>query len=321
MKNLELDNLPNDNEFSNGIGDFFENVKDTIQTEFTDLKEAADLEDPDFKTLANKVMRFELGTASIRNSFRGLLSLNFLGFSRRLYPALLSQSQLQAKGMDINNAKRAKKALYQLDNLWTTIGGNTEKLHEAIVKGWNRKPLSVAAAKEMKAGIDGMISGEALHEGEFPYYADKIEFLNPCEDLTLYSFANGDEKCMSATGESYSGAEGYTVATWISLAISLIGMVLKILQQNQVNKNPYQAGQAPDGDVGSNYQSTMQVPADAPQYDAATNRIIDPTTGEPMDASGQWLGIDKKYWYIGSAILGVGLLTAGIIFLVKKAKK
>lgn len=74
--------------------------------------------------------------------------VNLFGISTRLYPAFLDEATLVKYNFDVANAQNAKRAWERVANFWEDkIGGDRNKLREAISGAWNKPVFKTKKAK------------------------------------------------------------------------------------------------------------------------------------------------------------------------------
>lgn len=83
--------------------------------------------------------RFNPITAIGRGGALTLINMNGFGFATRLAPALLPDAEAQ-KIFKPESIEKAKKGWIKVQRAWKDLGGKTDKLKDAILKGWEKKP-------------------------------------------------------------------------------------------------------------------------------------------------------------------------------------
>jgi hypothetical protein len=116
-------------------------AKDTVQA----VKDAIDITKETVK-IAGKVfkvlfIKINPVTVMIRNSWRGLMAINFLGMATRLAVGLMTWSAAEKAGYSYDAYNKAVKAIERAKKLYKKMGGNADKLVKTIKNGANRKPL------------------------------------------------------------------------------------------------------------------------------------------------------------------------------------
>lgn len=116
-------------------------AKDTVQA----VKDAIDITKETVK-IAGKVfkvlfIKINPVTVMIRNSWRGLMAINFLGMATRLAVGLMTWGAAEKAGYSYDAYNKAVKAIERAKKLYKKMGGNADKLVKTIKNGANRKPL------------------------------------------------------------------------------------------------------------------------------------------------------------------------------------
>lgn len=109
-------------------------------------------------TLAQKLLNLsqKANPAAVvpRSSFLLALRVNLFGISRRLYPATLTDEEIKKKGLDPENAKRAKDVIEnKFAKVWLGLGGRKISLYENIKKGFDKPIFKTKKIKEAKKKI------------------------------------------------------------------------------------------------------------------------------------------------------------------------
>lgn len=94
-------------------------------------------------------------TALSRGGVLVLVEANSFGFSTRLAPALLPESEAKKK-FTPEAIELAKKGWSKVKKAWTNLGGNPSNLQEKILKGYNKKPYKIKAEDKVKSGFEGV---------------------------------------------------------------------------------------------------------------------------------------------------------------------
>lgn len=116
-------------------------AKDTVQA----VKDAIDITKETVK-IAGKVfkvlfIKINPVTVMIRNSWRGLMAINFLGMATRLGVGLMRWDEAEKAGYSYDAYNKAVKAIERAKKLYKKMGGNADKLVKTIKNGANKKPL------------------------------------------------------------------------------------------------------------------------------------------------------------------------------------
>jgi hypothetical protein len=104
------------------------------------------------KDLKAVFLTYNPALAIPRSSALLAFRVNLFGVSSRLYPAFLDDASLTKYNFDKENAKNAKIAWEKVANFWEDkIGGDRNKLKEAISGAWNKPIFKTKIAKQRKA--------------------------------------------------------------------------------------------------------------------------------------------------------------------------
>lgn len=109
-------------------------IKDTIDI----TKETVKIAGKVFKVLFIKINPV---TVMIRNSWRGLMAINFLGMATRLGVGLMTWGEAEKAGYSYDAYQKAVKAIERAKKLYKKMGGNADKLVKTIKNGATKKPL------------------------------------------------------------------------------------------------------------------------------------------------------------------------------------
>lgn len=116
-------------------------VKDTVtmvKDSFDIFKETVTIAGKVFKVLFIKINPV---TVAIRNSWRGLMAINFLGMATRLGVGLMTWGEAEKAGYSYDTYQKAVKAIGRAKKLYKKMGGNADKFVNTIKKGATKKPL------------------------------------------------------------------------------------------------------------------------------------------------------------------------------------
>ena len=131
--------------------------------------------------------------------------VNLFGISTRLYPAFLSDEELKTHNFDIANAANAKKAWEKVANFWEDkLGGDRQKLKEAISGAWNKPVFKTKKSQANKRQTNNFI---------------------------------GDDEYANA-----AGADDIGVGAYISIGATVVSAILGVVTAVGAKKNPYNAG-------------------------------------------------------------------------------
>jgi len=90
------------------------------------------------KTVAKAVVRFNPATIAIRNGVLLAMKLNLFRLAEKLGYGYWTEEQAKAKGLDLNQFRKNKKALEKVRSIQKAIGGKVAKLDNAIREGWRK---------------------------------------------------------------------------------------------------------------------------------------------------------------------------------------
>ncbi len=116
-------------------------AKDTVtmvKDSFDIFKETVTIAGKVFKVLFIKINPV---TVMIRNSWRGLMAINFLGMATRLAVGLMTWGEAEKAGYSYDVYQKAVKAIERAKKLYKKMGGNADKFVNTIKKGATKKPL------------------------------------------------------------------------------------------------------------------------------------------------------------------------------------
>lgn len=107
-----------------------------------------------------------------RSSFLLALRINLFGISRRLYPAVLTDEEIKKKGLDPENAKKAKEVIEKkFAPVWLAMGGRKISLYENIKKGFDKPVFKTKkikqAKKDIKASEERVASKKSSFDGDY----------------------------------------------------------------------------------------------------------------------------------------------------------
>jgi hypothetical protein len=173
------------------------NIKQTTK----EIKENKNLK----KGLKNVFLTYNPAIAIPRSSALLAFRVNLFGISSRLYPAFLDEESLIKYNFNLENAKNAKKAWETVANFWEDkIGGDRNKLKEAISGAWNKPVFKTKKSQARKRSTSG-------------YYGE--------EDYS-----------------NYTDGGASAIAGYISAGLSVVGGIVKIISDKGAKKNPYNEG-------------------------------------------------------------------------------
>lgn len=254
-----------------------------------------------FRSKVSKVMPI---VSLSRGGVLILSKANAFGFATRLAPALLPIEQAKLK-FKASSIPRAEVAWKKASHVWKGIGGNPDKLKEAIIIGYNKKPMKVsrkALKQEANSGFDGFDDNQE-YEYTFTY------------DGTIK--------------EQYSNIEavsGIAIAGAVTAGLSALSGLIVSINKAGADKNPF-----PENATPIDYQNALndgvinELPEpepNEPQYNPTTDNWVDPSTGRAIDPqTGEFLD-DKILGMNKWLALGLGIfLVVGIGFLATRKGK
>lgn len=204
------------------------------------------------KGLKGVFLTYNPAIAIPRSSALLAFRVNLFGISSRLYPAFLDEASLVKYNFNIENAQNAKNAWEKVANFWEDkIGGDRNKLKEAISGAWNKPVFKTKKTQARKRSTSG-------------YYGDDYEY---------YS--------------NYTDGGASAIAGYISAGLAVVGGIVKMISDKGAKKNPYNEG-SPEAQSFEN-QMAGEVPPTLNQEQL--NSIIasaqsDKAKGLPKDDTG-----------------------------------
>lgn len=211
-------------------------------------------------------------TASSRGGILVLTKMNAFGFATRIAPALLPEAEAKKKFKPeaIQNGKVAWK---KIANAYRNLGGNPDKLKEAILKSYKKK-------------------------------ASKVE---------KQSSADGYTKFVVSSHSNVDPATATLIATGISALVSLIGILVKNkvpkdpYLEGEAPADWINSKTAVDEAPPIDPNEPQLDPATGKWIDPATGKEIDPLTGAYV---GEIFGMNQYLFYglLGATAIGVILL-------------
>lgn len=120
-------------------------VKTAVKDAVTMVKDSVDIFKETVK-IAGKVfkvlfIKINPVTVMIRNSWRGLMAINFLGMATRLAVGLMTWGEAEKAGYTYDVYNKAVKAIERAKKMYKKMGGNADKLVKSIKNGATKKPL------------------------------------------------------------------------------------------------------------------------------------------------------------------------------------
>lgn len=275
----------------------------------------------DFKEISHRWNKFNPAATIPRAAALLLVRLNFGGFARKMYPALLSEAELKAKHYNLANAVVVKKVWNnEVKKHWEALGGDMSSLEKATKQGFNK---AIFKTKKVKA------AHKAERGESFDGISSEIEGLSPYN-----RWANGfDLSIADSNLKGFSINEYFNEVdpTIISAAIGAGGAIVLAA----INAKAQKAGAKdnPFDPKSSEYKNAENDPAEIPPAltqqdeeqlramavaaleDRKKNGLDANTYEEEMDAIikkyDKILGMPKPLFWTG-----VGVLTIGTTLLV-----
>lgn len=125
------------------------------------------------KALKGVFLTYNPAIAVPRSSALLSFRVNLFGISSRLYPAFLDEATLKKGNFNLENAANAKKAWEKIANFWEDkLGGDRNKLREAISGAWNKPIFKTKKAKERKrsTSFDGYSDVSGYDDAAYAAY-------------------------------------------------------------------------------------------------------------------------------------------------------
>ena len=280
---------------SSAVKDAGKNIKQTTK----DV-----LKNDNLRNIGKKYLKYNPVVAIPRSSALLAFRVNLFGISTRLYPAFLDEATLVKFNFDVANAQNAKRAWERVANFWEDkIGGDRNKLREAISGAWN-KP--VFKTKKAKQRLGAMAS---TFDGNYTNLYDR------------YAYP--------------TGAEEVGVGAYILAGLPVVGSLIALIAQERAKKNPFNQGTPQAENFENQIEGETPPPVSKDELekiiqgaldDKAKGLGLDDTGADStdLDASGKLkdddkiLGIPKTAFWIGvSAIVLIG----GFVVYKKFIKK
>ena len=253
------------------------------------------------KSLKAIVLTYNPIVAVPRSSALLAFRVNLFGISTRLYPAFLDEATLVKYNLDVANAQNARRAWERVANFWEDkIGGDRNKLREAISGAWNKPVFKTKRAKERL--------GAMAFDGNYQNLYD------------TYAYP--------------TGAEEVGVGAYIIAGLPVVGSLIGLIASERARKNPFNQN-TPQGQSFENQidgENPPPVSKDELEKiikgaldDKAKGLGLDDTGADStdLDESGKLmddkiLGIPKTAFWIG---VGALALIGGFIVYKKFIKK
>jgi hypothetical protein len=297
----------------------FRDAGKTIQTTVREIGKNSNLK----KVVKGVFLTYNPAVAIPRTSALMAFRVNIFGISSRLYPAFLDEAALKKGNFNVENAEGAKRAWDKVSNFWEDkLGGDKEKLREAISGAWN-KPIFRTKKSNERQRSTGSFDG--TFDGFFDGSVEEHQY------LSANGFFDG-----SLDEHKYSNATGYdeaAVAAYIAAGLSIIGGLVKVIGDSGAKKNPYNDGSAEAQGFDNQLQQGGTPP---PVNQAEMNKIIaaaesdrkkglgldsgeeEEEEGEDGESSDKIMGIPKVGFYVGVSVLAVAAIGLTLWKLKKK---
>ena len=221
--------------------------------------------------------------------------VNLFGISTRLYPAFLDEATLVKYNLDVANAQNAKRAWEKVANFWEDkIGGDRNKLREAISGAWNKPVFKTKRAKER---------------------------------LNRTSTFDGYDRY------SYSSMTGAEIGAYITAGLPIVGSLIGLIASERARKNPFNQNTPQGQSFENQIEGENPPPVSKDELEKIIKGALDDKSkGLGLDDTGldstdgnktmgdddKILGIPKTAFWIGvSAIVLIG----GFVVYKKFIKK
>ena len=255
------------------------------------------LKNDNLKNIGKKFLTYNPVVAIPRSSALLAFRVNLFGVSTRLYPAFLDNETLVKYNFDVTNAGNARRAWERVANFWEDkIGGDRNKLREAISGAWNKPVFKTKRAKER---------------------------------LNRTSTFDGFDRY------SYSSMTGAEISAYVSVGLTIIGGIISLINQEKAKKNPFNQNSPQAQSFENQIEGEIPPPVNKEELEKIIQGALDDKskglglddTGADstnLDESGKLkdddkiLGIPKTAFWIGvSAIVLIG----GFVVYKKFIKK
>lgn len=270
------------------LKDAGKNIKGTIKDAGHNIKQTTKevIHNDNLKKVTKGVfLKYNPAVAIPRSSALLAFRINLFGISTRLYPAFLSDEELVKYNFDVENAKHAREAWEKTANFWEDkIGGDRNKLREAISGAWNKPVFKTKIAKFRKASTSNF---DGNYDNLYETYAYP------------------------------TGAEETAVSTYILAGLPVVASIITLIATTRAKKNPYNEGSSDSQNYGNEIAGQNPPPVNAEEIKKIIDGAIDDKAkGLPNDNSGlditdikddKILGIPKVAFWIGiTAIVLIG---------------
>lgn len=123
------------------------------------------------KKVVKSVVRYNPATIAMRGAILLVLRMNTFKIASRLIYGYLTQSQAQAKGLDLNEWRKLVNAKNQMVKFYTRIGGKADKFKNAIVRGRAAKKTGLQLRGDLGAVVT---AGTTAAAGGFIAFAKRL---------------------------------------------------------------------------------------------------------------------------------------------------
>lgn len=209
--------------FENSIGSKFREFNEDLK----DLKHknAREL----FSVFAHHTSKWNPAAIVPRAAGLALVRANFVGLARKLYPALLTDTELKNGHFDLENARKVKAAWNkEIKEAWNNLGGDMSSLETAVRKGHDRPIFKTKKMKQMKRREE---TGHGV-DGNFQVWVNDFDLSNELQNSNLGD--NWDE----------SNAEGWWEAAVAAGGGIVVATINGAAKKGGAQNNPYVEGSA-----------------------------------------------------------------------------
>lgn len=144
-------------------GGFFKRVwsgvKKTAKKVGSGVKKAATKVVQVAKKIGKAIIRYNPLTIAARNGLLLVLKFNLFGLSKKIKYGYLTESQARAKNMNVLEWRKIKDVILKMERLFVKVGGKSENLKKAILKGKAGglnglgEPITAAASTAAASGL------------------------------------------------------------------------------------------------------------------------------------------------------------------------
>jgi len=339
-----------DEEFSNfrflGIGKPTEKQKKKAE-ERKEKREAAKKERQEkgfLKRAGNIAKKFNPAAALVRAGTLAGIRLNIFGIARKLYPALLSESELKARNFDLENAKKAKEALAKAHKFYFGLGGRNVSFDNAVRKGWDKPIFRTKKMKALKAQEKSSFTSYNPNDlntqiwgvfpvAERPYFYGRsqgkgngIEF-EPVSNFNkkYLDLPNNEELNLPFDDEYYdvTGVEEATITAALGTLSNISLLISKLVKDNPYKQGSSEYSQAQSDIDAANAEGENTPPAVSQEE---INKLMEQAKqdvakgGDPMEDEGEKdkiLGMSKTTFWIVTGLVAVTAIGL-VIWKMKK---